>query len=186
MQDEPDGRRTAGGHLRNLAEILGTGTIALAVYLLAPLDGRSAEVAAFLVVVLATVSLLPLSIRRARQVLASDTPMLLAMQSIFTALTILIVSFASAYYVLGNEADSQFDEIESKIDALYFTVTVISTVGFGDIVPVGQGARALVTANVLLNLVLVGVSVRVLSWAMTERSGARLREDHPDPPAAGA
>jgi hypothetical protein len=40
----------------------------------------------------------------------------------------------------------------TRTDALYFTVTVFSTVGFGDITAASQSARLVVTAQMLLDL----------------------------------
>lgn len=171
---------------RRVAEIVGTGLGALIIYFIAPLDGRLRGVVAVVVVVVAAGILLPLSIRRARQVLVSDSPLLLAMQSVFTVLTVFLVSFSSAYYVLGTGGDDQVDGIETKVDALYFTVTVLTTVGFGDITAVGQGARALVTLNMILNLVLVGITVRLMSWALTQRRGDLAPKFRGTPPADDA
>ena len=55
-------------------------------------------------------------------------------------LTVLILTFAGTYVVLADHP-GQMEGIETKIDALYFTVTTLATVGFGDIHPVGQVAR---------------------------------------------
>ena len=54
-------------------------------------------------------------------------------------MTFLVVSFAAVYYVLGTEMEGQMNGISTKTDSLYFTVTMLSTVGFGDITAVGQG-----------------------------------------------
>ena len=114
---------------------------------------------------------MPLAIRRAREVLVADQPMLVAAQSLTSALTLMIVAFSSAYYVLGTKYPSQVPGVHTKIDGLYFSVTILSTVGFGDITATGQGARALVTVNMIVNLVLVALSVRVVSWALSRTRG---------------
>lgn len=120
--------------------------------------------------------------RRAREVLVSDQPLLVAIQSLFTAVTLLVVSFASAYYILGTGHSGQIDGISTKIDALYFTVTILSTVGFGDVTAVGQAARAIVTLHMVVNFVLVAVAVRLVSWALKQRQD--LVRAAPEPPPA--
>lgn len=50
----------------------------------------------------------------------------------------------------------------TRTDSLYFTVTVFATVGFGDISPASQAARLAVTAQMILNLIVVGLGVRLL------------------------
>ncbi len=155
--------------LHRLLEIAGVALVSLLAYFILPLDGRLGEVFAAGLVLVAAVALVPLAIRRAREVLVADQPMLVAAQSLTSALTLMIVAFSSAYYVLGTKYPSQVAGVHTKIDGLYFSVTILSTVGFGDITATGQGARALVTVNMIVDLVLVALSVRVISWALSER-----------------
>ncbi len=155
--------------LRRVGEILGVSAIALAVYFVIPFDEGIGVLLAGLVVLATITALVPLSIRRAGQVMTSDQPVLVAAQSLFTMLTVMIVSFASVYYVLGTHRPLQMQGIETKIDALYFTITVLSTVGFGDITATGQGARLIVSAHMIVNVVLLTIAIRLLSWAVKQR-----------------
>jgi hypothetical protein len=61
--------------------------------------------------------------------------------------------------------------MRTKVDALYFETTMISTVGFGDIVPASQATRAVVTLNILMNLIFVGVTLRLMTWAVQRARG---------------
>jgi voltage-gated potassium channel len=54
----------------------------------------------------------------------------------------------------------------TRTDALYFTVTVFTTVGFGDIVATTQVARLVVTVQMILDLVVLGLGVRVFLGAV--------------------
>jgi hypothetical protein len=155
--------------IRVLIEIGGLAILALLVYFLIPLNRRHAALIAGTFVFAATVALVPLAIRRGRRVLTSDQPVLVAAQSLAIALTLLIVSFASMYFVLGTAHEGQINGIHTKIDALYYTVTILSTVGFGDITATGQGARALVAIHMIVNLVFLAVAIRVLSSALEQR-----------------
>lgn len=56
---------------------------------------------------------------------------------------------------------------------MYLSATVLTTVGFGDIVPVSSTARIAVTLQMIVNLVLVAVVVRVIMSAITEGRRAR-------------
>lgn len=67
----------------------------------------------------------------------------------------------------------------TRTDALYFTVTVFTTVGFGDITATSQLTRRLVTIQMILDLLIVGLGIRVLLSAV-ERGRQR---QGPDPDA---
>jgi hypothetical protein len=54
----------------------------------------------------------------------------------------------------------------TRTDTLYFTVTVFITVGFGDITAASQSARLVVTAQMLLDLVALGLLVRAFVGAV--------------------
>jgi voltage-gated potassium channel len=54
----------------------------------------------------------------------------------------------------------------TRTDSLYFTVTVFATVGFGDINPTSQAARVLVTVQMILDLLVLGLGIRVFTSAV--------------------
>jgi hypothetical protein len=58
----------------------------------------------------------------------------------------------------------------NRVDAVYFTVVTLSTVGFGDIVPMGTTARIAVTLQVLFDITFLVAAVRVLVGATRQRA----------------
>ncbi|MGZ4556858.1 MAG: potassium channel family protein, partial [Mycobacteriaceae bacterium] len=58
----------------------------------------------------------------------------------------------------------------TRSSSLYFTITTMSTTGFGDIVPMTDTARLVVSVQMLLDLTLLGTVVRVLAGAARDRS----------------
>ncbi len=62
-----------------------------------------------------------------------------------------------------------FTESLDQTRALYFTVSVFSTVGFGDITPWTDTARLIVSAQMLLDLVVIGAGVRLIFSAARSR-----------------
>ena len=102
-----DHERRVRRALHRLLEIAGVALVSLLAYFVLPLDGRLGEVLAAGLVLVAAVALVPLAIRRAREVLVADQPMLVAAQSLTSALTLMIVAFSAAYYVLGTKYPSQ-------------------------------------------------------------------------------
>jgi voltage-gated potassium channel len=79
----------------------------------------------------------------------------------------------------------QFAQLSTKIDALYFNVSTLSTVGFGDVHAVGQLARAAVTVQIVFNLVFIGAAAGIVSGALrhraTHRNQPAQRRDEPRP-----
>ena len=45
------------------------------------------------------------------------------------------------------------------MDSVYFALTVLSTVGFGDVHAVGQTARVMVSAQIVFNLLVISLAV---------------------------
>ncbi|GAB3676703.1 potassium channel family protein [Actinocorallia lasiicapitis] len=77
---------------------------------------------------------------------------------LFTLVDLVVVVFATLYYVI----DDQFTGLVTRLDALYFTVVTLCTVGFGDIAPSGQGARALVTLQMLFDLIILTTALSLV------------------------
>jgi hypothetical protein len=127
-----------------------------------------------LIGVLALVAIAPLATRRLRAVLASERPILEAFEALLLLLAMLIIGFAAVYYALDHDG-SQFNGLDTRIDAIYFTVTTLSTAGFGDVSATGQAARVLVTIQLLFDLAVVGVAVRIFASVARRRADQRAR-----------
>jgi nitrogen fixation-related uncharacterized protein len=67
----------------------------------------------------------------------------------------------------------QFDDLHTKTDALYFTISTVATVGFGDVHAAGQLARAAVTVQIVFNLVFLGAALAMISGFVRERAQSR-------------
>jgi voltage-gated potassium channel len=61
---------------------------------------------------------------------------------------VLFFLFASTYYAMDRSNPASFNEAITRIDALYLTVTVFATVGFGDVVATSETARIAVTVQI--------------------------------------
>ena len=64
--------------------------------------------------------------------------------------------FACTYFVLERLSAGTFSQPLTRSDSLYFTVTVFSTVGFGDITPKTELARLLVTGQMITDVIILG------------------------------
>jgi drug/metabolite transporter (DMT)-like permease len=103
-----------------------------------------------------------------REITRSRRPRLRAMKALAFSAPLYLLLFATVYYLMERSAADSFSETLSRTDALYFTMPVFSTVGFGDISPRTQSARLLVTGQITVNLLLIGVAARLLMSAVQQ------------------
>ncbi|MGO4257233.1 potassium channel family protein [Marmoricola sp. RAF53] len=82
---------------------------------------------------------------------------------------LVLVIFALGYYSLAVHGTDQMDGIETRLDALYFTATTMATVGYGDIHPEGQLARAIATAQMAFDIIFVAAFVRLITVGVRVR-----------------
>jgi len=101
-----------------------------------------------------------------RGILRSARPRLRAIQALIIGVPLLVVVFAAAYCTVDAQQPGAFSEALSRTDGLYFTLTVFATVGFGDISPVTQLARVLVTIQMVVGLLTVGLIAKVVFGAV--------------------
>jgi voltage-gated potassium channel len=103
-----------------------------------------------------------------RAILRSQYPGLRAIEALAAAIPLFLLVFAAAYVKLADAQPGAFSEPLSRNDALYFTITVFSTVGFGDITPVTDAARVTAMVQMLGDLVVVGLVLRVMLGAVKQ------------------
>ena len=101
-----------------------------------------------------------------RMIVGSPFPRIRAAETLVVGIPLLLVVFASVYYLIGKAQVDSFSEAMSKTDAMYFTVTVFSTVGFGDITAKSELARTLVTIQMLFNLIVFGLVAKLIFGAV--------------------
>jgi len=116
-----------------------------------------------------------------RSILRSRHPAVRAVEAIALSLPLFLLLFAGTYVVLSGSDPKAFTEPLSRVDSLYFVVTVFSTVGFGDIAPVAEGARVLVTVQMVGDLLLIGLVLRLFVTAVDR--GRRRAAGQEGPPS---
>ncbi len=100
-----------------------------------------------------------------RSIVTAEHPRLRAIEAVGLSFWLMVVVFAIIYMSLSTAIPLSFSEPLTKVGALYFTVAVLSTVGFGDIAALTDAARMIVTLQILLGLVLFGAVVRLFLQA---------------------
>jgi voltage-gated potassium channel len=154
-------RRIIGlGILRSLT----TTVVLVALYYLLPLDHIKN------VPVTLAVGLLILAAAttwQLRVISGARYPAVRAIEALAITIPLFLLLFASAYFIMADSSSANFSTHSlTRTDALYFTVTVFSTVGFGDITAVSQSARLVVTVQMLLDLLALGLVVRAFVGAV--------------------
>lgn len=95
------------------------------------------------------------------------------------------VFFFSYLDVVLAEIPDQFVGLHTKTDGVYFSISTLATVGFGDVHATGQAARAAVTLQIVFNLVFLGAAVAMISGLWRERARRRATGGHVDHHEAG-
>ena len=158
----PPARRIVRAALR----AAGSSTALIVIYYLLPLDRSSAGVAVTMLV-LGLVALIGLIAFQVRSIIASPFPGLRAVEALATSIPLFLLLFASAYLVIAAQSAGSFSQQLTHTDALYFTVTVFATVGFGDITAKTEAARLLVTGQMIIDLIILGLGARVIFGAVS-------------------
>ena len=78
-----------------------------------------------------------------------------AIEALAATAPLFLLLFAATYVLMARLTEQLQRARAHKTDSLYFTVTVFATVGFGDITATSQAARLMVTAQMILDLIVL-------------------------------
>ena len=154
--------------VRAVLRIAGSATVLVAVYYLLPLNNSSTW-AAVTILVAGLVLFIGLVALQVRWIIRSPFPGLRAIEALATSVPLFLLLFASSYVVMAAMSASNFGGRLTHTDGLYFTVTVFSTVGFGDITAKTQAARLVVTGQMIADLVVLGLAIKIILGAVSRR-----------------
>jgi voltage-gated potassium channel len=170
----PGRRAIAGSLLRSGV----TSAVLLALYYRAPLD-RPLSGFTGLLFLAALLTFGAVITFQLRGILRARHPRLQAIRALSVGLPMLFVVFASTYWVVAAQQPGAFTESLNRTDGLYFTITVFATVGFGDISPVSELARVLVSVQMLVGLITVGLIAKLVVGAVQVAVKRRAAEPEP-------
>jgi hypothetical protein len=181
MNQRSSSRARRAAHRRSIllsvVRALSAVTFLLIIYYQAPLDPTQPTGILFL---LGLAGLAAMVVLQVRAILNSPFPRLRAIESVAVWVPALLVLYAASYSVIAITVPGSFSQSLDRTDALYFTMTVFATVGFGDIVPVTQLARIITMTQMVAGLITVGVVAKVLLGAVEVAVKERDSRSAPD------
>jgi voltage-gated potassium channel len=94
------------------------------------------------------------------------------LDGLVVVLVVAVLGFALGFYIMEQQDPGQIAGLHTRLDSLYFTMTTMLTVGFGDIHAAGQAARALVVVQMIFNVVVIATGVTTLNSRLRARAAA--------------
>ena len=139
--------------------------VLVALYFLLPLD-RIDSVPLEVSLAVALLVLLGVSIWQVRAITRAAHPGVRAIGALAITAPLFLLLFAAAYFLMAQADPANFStHTLTRTDALYLTITIFATVGFGDISATSQTARLLVSTQMILDLLVIGLGIKVFIGA---------------------
>ncbi|MHA7208156.1 potassium channel family protein [Arthrobacter sp. MDT1-65] len=159
-----------------LAAVARTGSVVgltLLLYAVMPVGGFNEDnpVAAWLRLVVVAVVFLVAMTLQVRLVAGAHAPVVRAVEAVVQTVVLFLCLFSVLYTALSTADPASFSEPLSRMDGLYFTSTVLTTVGFGDITPKSDLARAVVTVQMIAGLGVLALIAKVFLFAARQPRG---------------
>ena len=126
---------------RSAVRILIATVALLVLYALVPIPGSSG-LGALVGLIIGLVAFLGLIGWQIRGVSRDAHPVMRGVEVVALALPLLAVVFAFTYVSISTADPAAFSEHLSRVDALYYTVVTISTVGYGTSLPCRTGRES--------------------------------------------
>ena len=169
----PPRRLIIGALLRGLVVT----TVLVVLYYLMPLD-QPWDTGTAVRLVIGLLVFAGITVWQVKAVAGSRYPGLRAAEALGLIIPLYLLLFASTYFLMERASAANFTQSLSRTDALYFSVTVFTTVGFGDIAAKSETARVVLIVQMLADLALLGAGARVLLGAV--HRGQQRRSDTSD------
>jgi len=169
---------------------LSTGVL-LAAYCLLPISKHGGherptlvEVGTLLRLGVATAIFVAVLILEIRAIAKAKHPMLRAGVAMAVVIPLFLLFFAWMYLVMSSSNPLAFHGTMGRTTALYFTVTIFSTVGFGDITPHTDLARIVTMIQMLADLAVIAIVIRLMLGVATRSTAERqtVHDDESDRP----
>ncbi|MFC8414893.1 potassium channel family protein [Streptomyces coelicoflavus] len=162
------GRRTGWDAVRPWLVRAGIAVAVVVAYFLLPLDhlGPQRPVLSWTLFALLLTVVAVLLLRQIRHVLL-DRPDSRPGVVISLLIVLSVHVFSATYYALAKQP-GEFSGLHTRLDALYFTVVTLATVGYGDITPRGQAARLVTVLQIVYSFVFLTAAATALTTRLRD------------------
>jgi hypothetical protein len=144
---------------------MGIVALTLLMYWLVPVEGATGSRAASLAAAVGIAVILAVFVRQLTRISKSAYPIEAALEAVGLVFGMFICLFAMLYVSISVGDPDAFSEVITKAGGIYFTVTVLATVGFGDITPATDTARLIVTLQMVIGMTLIGAAIKAFSFS---------------------
>jgi len=103
--------------------------------------------------------------RQVKGVMNSQYPTLRAIESLILVAAMFLAIFTMVYVMISINDRNSFTEQLDSFNGYYFSLTVLATVGFGDITPNTVLARSITMVQMALDIAFIAVIIKVMSGA---------------------
>jgi Ion channel len=138
-----------------------TAILLIAAYYLLPLN-RLSGVSLAVSLAVGLLALTGIAAYQVRAIIRHPHSAVRAIEALAITVPLFLLLFAATYFLMAQANTDNFNvHALTRTDSLYFTITVFATVGFGDISATSQAARIAVMAQMILDLLVLGLLVKV-------------------------
>jgi voltage-gated potassium channel len=163
-----------------LLRALATTVLVVAVYYLLPLNNL-AGISLGIALAAGLLALTAVVAYQVRAIIRHPHSAVRAIEALAITVPVFLLLFAATYFMMEQANADNFNvDSLTRTDSLYFTVTVFATVGFGDIAATSQVARVAVIAQMILDLLVLGLVVKVFIGAVEIGRGLRTPRQDPE------
>ncbi|KXK60035.1 ion transporter [Micromonospora rosaria] len=98
---------------------------------------------------------------------AGDDGQARSLAHLAVALVAGLLAFALADYVIAITAPEQFVNLRTRVDALYFALATLTTIGYGDVHAEGQFARSVVAVQMAFSIGVIATGLSLVLKNLT-------------------
>jgi voltage-gated potassium channel len=124
-------------------------------------------------------------VRQIRGVYKARYPTVRAAEALVLTAAMFLAIFSMVYVTISLRDPSSFTEPLDSFSAYYYALTVLATVGFGDIAPTNVPARSVTMVQMALDIAFIAVLIRVMGGAAKKALQLRADSQHGQQGAGG-